>query len=212
MRVGSILGRLTALSLGLLLLSCGATRYSVPGPTSARDLGRYVLIIERAPDGQVAHSWKPVKDFDLTAYPHPAATRDLHERIVHVAFDRNCDEERDACEDMCVSSLKGDDWSHMSAGAKKRHCIRVCMQPYLDCSRLKELAEGGTVEFHAIDQAIDWVKQNREKLMVGTVVVIAGVAFVVVTGGSGGFLLLAPVIVLASYEAAAEPRALAVQP
>jgi hypothetical protein len=212
MRVESLLGRLTALGLCLLLVSCSATRYSAPGATSARELGRYVLIVERAPDGQAVHSWKPVKDFDLTAYIHPAATRDFDERIIHVSFNRDCDEERIACEKMCVAGLQGENWTHMSTGAKKKHCIRVCMQPYLDCSRLKELAEGGTVKFRAIDQAVDWVKQNREQLMVGTVVVIAGVAFVVVTGGSGGFLLLAPVIVFASYDAASEPRALAVKP
>lgn len=212
MRVESFLGRLTAMSLGLLLVSCSATQYSVPGPTSARDLGRYVLIVERAPDGQVVHSWKPVKDFDLSAYPHLVATRDLHERIVHVAFNRDCDEERIACEDMCVEGLQGENWSHMREGAKKKHCRGVCRQPYLDCSRLKELSEGGAVKFRAIDQAVDWVKQNRENLMVGTVVVIAGVTFVVLTGGSGGFLLLAPVIVFASYDAASEPRALAVKP
>ncbi|WP_395830413.1 hypothetical protein [Archangium violaceum] len=139
-------------------------------------------------------------------------TRDVHERIVHVAFNRNCEDERDACEDMCMASLKGEDWSHMSTGAKKQHCIRACMQSYLDCSRLKELAQGGTVKFHAIAQAIDWVKQNRESLMVGTLVVIAGVTFVVLTGGSGGFLLLAPVVMLASHDTASELRSLAVMP
>lgn len=212
MAVESLLGRLAASSLCLLLVSCSATPYSVPGPTSARELGKYVLIIENGPDGQVVHSWRPVKDFDLTAYPHPVATRDVHERIVHVAFNRNCEDERDACEDMCVAGLTGEDWSHMSAGAKKRHCVRACMQPYLDCSRLKELAEGGTMKFRAIDQAVDWVKQHRAQLMAGTVVVIAGVTFVVLTGGSGGILLLAPAIVLASYDAASEPRPLAVKP
>ncbi|MFL5356322.1 hypothetical protein [Archangium sp.] len=196
----------------MLLVSCSATQHSVPGPTSARDLSRYVLIVESAPDGQVVHSWRPVKDFDLAAYPHPVATHDVHERIVHVAFNRDCDDELIACEDRCVAGLTGENWSHMSVGAKKEHCIGVCRQPYLDCSRLKELAEGGTVKFRAIDQAVDWVKQHREQLMAGTVVVIAGVTFVVLTGGSGGVLLLAPVIVFASYDADSEPRALAVKP
>ncbi|WNG42334.1 hypothetical protein F0U61_36890 [Archangium violaceum] len=68
------------------------------------------------------------------------------------------------------------------------------------------------MKFHAIAQAIDWVKQNRESLMVGTLVVIAGVTFVVLTGGSGGFLLLAPVVMLASHDTASELRSLAVMP
>ncbi|WNG31688.1 hypothetical protein F0U62_23530 [Cystobacter fuscus] len=68
------------------------------------------------------------------------------------------------------------------------------------------------MEFHVMDQAVDWVKQNRESLMVGTLVVIAGVTFVVLTGGGGGFLLLAPAVMLASYDTASELRSLAVMP
>jgi len=57
------------------------------------------------------------------------------------------------------------------------------------------------------------VKRNSGKLLVGTVVVIAGVAFVVAVGGSGGaVLLLAPVVAFASSDVTSEPRALAVKP
>jgi hypothetical protein len=161
----------------------------------------------------MAHSWRSVKDFDLTTHSYLATTRSVQGRIVQAAFNRNCEEERDACERMCLAGLKGRDWSHMSAGSKKEHCRRVCMQSYIDCCRLKELAEGEAVEFHAIDEAVEWVKRNSEKLLVGAVVVIAGIAFVVAVGGSGGgFVLLVPVIALASSDVASEPRTLAVKP
>jgi len=53
-------------------------------------------------------------------------------------------------------------------------------------------------EFDAIDPAIDWIKKHRDALAVGTVVVIAGVAFAVVVAGSGGaVLVLAPLLVMA---------------
>ncbi|WP_245814811.1 hypothetical protein [Cystobacter ferrugineus] len=101
----------------------------------------------------------------------------------------------------------------MSSGSKKDHCRQKCLQPYLDCSRLKELAESKVVKFHAPDAAVDWIERNGEKLLVGAVVVIAGVSFVVVVGASGGgALLLAPVIVLASSETASESSFLAVHP
>jgi hypothetical protein len=177
------------------------------------ELGRYVLIIERAPDGQVAHSWKPVEEFNSTTYATRALSRDTKGYIVQATFNRNCEEEREACESMCMASLKGRNWSHMNSGAKKEHCRQVCLQPYLDCNRLKELAEGRAVKFHAIDQAVDWMKRNSEKLLVGTVIVIAGVAFIVVVGASGGgVLLLAPVVVFASSNVSADPRSLAVSP
>lgn len=209
----STLERLLALSLSLLLLSCGATRYTVTGPTGARDLSRYVLLIERTPDGQVVHAWKPVKDVDLSAHARLLYSRGSQERIVQVAFTRDCERERDDCEDRCLAGLSGPNWSHMSVGSKRAHCGRVCMQPYLDCSSLKEQAEREVVKFNAIDAAVDWMKRHRETLRVRTVVVIAGVAFVVVVGASGGAaLLLVPAVLFASSDAAIEPRTLAVTP
>jgi len=204
-------GQLMSLSLSVLLLSCSVTRHSVPGPSGALELGKYVLIIERAPDGQVLHSWAPVEDFNLTVYSHQVATHGVQGRIVQAAFNRNCEEERDACESMCLAGLKGRAWSHMSAGSKKEHCVRVCMQPYFDCCTLRELAEGKAVEFHALDEAADWLKQNRERLLEGAVVVIAGVAFVVTLGG-GGLLFLVPVISFASSDVVSEPQVLVVKP
>jgi hypothetical protein len=205
--------KLVALSLCLLLVACGVSRHSALGGIGVRDLGKYILVIERAPDGQVTHSWVPVKDFDLATHPSLALHHDIQERIMRVAFNRDCEEERDACERMCLAGMKGRAWSHMTMGSKKEHCRHICMQPYLDCCRLKELAEGQAVEFHAIDEAVDWAKRNSGKLLAGAVVVIAGVAFVVIVGGSGGaVLLLVPVITLASSDVTPEPRALAVKP
>ncbi|HZH13134.1 MAG TPA: hypothetical protein VE057_02110 [Archangium sp.] len=191
-------GQLMSLSLSVLLLSCCVTRHSVPGPSGALKLGKYVLIIERAPDGQVFHSWAPVEDFNLTVYSHQVATHGVQGRIVQAAFNRHCEDERDACESMCLAGLK-------------EHCVRVCMQPYLDCCTLRELAEGKAVEFHALDDAADWLKQNRERLLEGAVVVIAGVAFVVTLGG-GGLLFLVPVISFASSDVVSEPQVLVVKP
>lgn len=160
----------------------------------------------------MTHSWKPVEAFRVQ-YPYLADSRDLQSRVIQVSFNRDCEEERDACEDMCLAGLRGRHWSHMSSGAKKDHCRQKCRQPYLDCSRLKELAEGKAVKFHALDDAVDWIERSSEKLLVGAVVVIAGVSFVVVVGASGGGALwLAPVLVLASSEAVSESSFLAVHP
>ncbi len=62
-----------------------------------------------------------------------------------------------------------------------------------------------------METAIDWVKQNGERLLVGAVIVISGVAFVVTVGG-GGFLLLVPVISLALSDGPSGPQILAVKP
>ncbi len=176
-------------------------------------MSRYVLLIERAPNGQVVHAWKPVKDIDLSAHARLLHSRGSQDRILQVAFTRDCEQEREACEDMCRAGLKGPDWSHMTSGSKREHCRDVCRRPSLDCNRLKEQAEREVVKFHAIDEAVDWAKRNSGKLLAGTVIVIAGVTFVVVVGASGGaVLLLAPAVVFASSDSATEPRVLAVTP
>lgn len=205
MRVKPLLERLMAVGFCLLLLSCGVTRPAM-GPTGPRDLGRYVLRIEQGPDGQVIHSWKPMDDVDSTVSPH-VAPHDAQGRIVQVALDRDCEAENVACISMCVDSLKGRNWSHMKKASKREHCQTRCMPAYRDCCRLRELAEGQTVEFHTTGAAIEWLKRHREKVWAGAFVVIAGVTFVVVVGGSGGAaLLLVPVIVLADSKSASETR------
>jgi hypothetical protein len=55
-------------------------------------------------------------------------------------------------------------------------------------------------EFTAVDGAVDWLKRHRTGVLVGSVVVIAGVAFVVVSAGTG-VVILAPVVLLASADA-----------
>ena len=200
-----------ALSFCLGLLSCRATHHAKSEPTNARELSRHVLVIERASDGQMTHSWRPREAF-LAEHPALALPREPQGRIVQVAFTRDCEGELEACEAMCLAGLEGPDWSHMSTGARRAHCFERCKQPYLDCNGLKELAEGNALEFHAAGNAVDWMKRNTEKLLAGTVVVIAGVAFVVVVGASGGgVLLLAPVIILASSDVSSGAHFLAVQ-
>jgi hypothetical protein len=48
-----------------------------------------------------------------------------------------------------------------------------------------------------VSGAIEWLKEHRTELLVGTVVVIAGVVFVVASAGTG-LLVLAPLALMAS--------------
>ncbi|HEX5746859.1 MAG TPA: hypothetical protein VFZ09_11500 [Archangium sp.] len=69
------------------------------------------------------------------------------------------------------------------------------------------------VKFEAIEPAIEWVKENRTTLLVGAVVVIAGVAFVAVfVGSGGGGLALLPLMAMASSSPMPTFRMLAVKP
>ncbi|WNG52827.1 hypothetical protein F0U60_38715 [Archangium minus] len=55
------------------------------------------------------------------------------------------------------------------------------------------------MRFEAMDTAVDWVRRHRTKILAGTVIIIAGVAFIAVVGASGGAaLVLVPVVLVAS--------------
>ncbi len=71
---------------------------------------------------------------------------------------------------------------------------RDCDEENRDCIELERLQPQ---EFTAIDFAVDWVKQNRKEILVGSVVTIAGVAFVAVTAGAG-VVILVPALLLAA--------------
>jgi len=158
-----------------------------------------VLVIKQTPDGQVTHSWEPLSNFDLSKYPYRASNSFVEGPIVRTAWTRDCDDEFEACVKMCVASLRGRNWSHANRGSKDRMCRDRCRPAYNDCCRLRDQAE--TLKFPTGDQAVNWLKQHGEELVAGTVVVIAGVTFIAVVGGSGGLaLLLVPTVLLAEVQ------------
>ena len=205
------LQRLMATSLGLLLVACSATHSSVSGPASAQELSRQVLVLRKMPDGQVTHSWEPLSSFDLSKYPYRASGSTVEGPLVRAAWTRDCEEEFYACTDMCTKSLGGRNWSHATKGSKFEMCRRRCMPALNDCNRLRDLAEA--LKFSTVDDAIGWLKQHHEELLMGTVVVIAGVAFVTVVVGSGGTaLVLVPAVLLVSSEIPSDSQVAAVEP
>lgn len=209
--MASIYRRLMASSLGLLLVSCSATHASHPGPTNVQEHSRFALVIKETPDGQVIHSWEPLSSFNLSRYPYRASGSSVQGPIVRAAWTRDCEEERDACEKMCIKSLRGRNWSHANRASRAEICRGRCRAAYADCSQLREQAEA--LRFPTVDKAVDWLKQHHEELLVGAVVVIAGVAFVAVAVGSGGSaLVLVPAVLLVSSDIPPELQLATVKP
>ena len=203
--------RLGTAILCLLLVSCSATRYPVPGPTGPQELARYVLVIEESVDGQVSHTWRPLKDFDLTKYPHHASHSTLDGRLVRVATSSpHCDARQQSCIDLCTSSprpipIEGRKYpSYFGSWAKNRGrwCESTCTDFYQRCLKGQgPWAEREVQEFTRVDAAVDWLKSHREEIVVGTIVVIAGVAFVAAVAGSGGAALcFVPLLAVASVQ------------
>lgn len=211
LRTASTPQRLIAASLSLLITSCGATRYSASGPVDAYELSRSVLVIKDVQGAEATHSWEPISNFDLSLYPSRAINSGVKGSSIRVAWTRNCEDERDACVDTCLKSLSGSAWSHASKGSKFKICDEKCRPAYLDCCELREQKE--VLKFPLVDDAVDWLKRHRKEVLVGTIVVIAGITFVVIVVGTGGTaLLLAPAVLLVSSDASSELPIAAVKP
>jgi hypothetical protein len=216
----SVTQRALAVSLAFMLGSCGATRSSAAGPTSPHDLSRYAIVFEQQPDGQVTHTWVPLKEFDLTKFERTLSTMSIRRDIVRVSasgLNEYCDGRHDQCVNDCLKSSKPfviDHRKYMDTQAQPWRiarswwCPSNCMEAAIECKRGRgEWAGEYAPEFASTDPAIDWIKKHREALAVGAVVVIAGVAFAVVVAGSGGAaLILVPLLVMAEISPGMPPE------
>lgn len=205
--------KLMASSLSLLLVSCSATRpvVAAQGPTGPQDLTRYALIVQEMPDGRVTHDWKPLRDFDVTKFQYPLSAMNSNRGIVRVSstgLNEYCEGRREQCVQDCLASsrplkvghliyqdVKAQPWRE----AKWWWCREKCMEQAVQCTRGRgSWAEEYAAEFHAIEPAVDWIKTHREEILVGTVIVISGVAFVAAVAASGGgALILVPLVFVA---------------
>ncbi len=62
----------------------------------------------------------------------------------------------------------------------------------MDCLKEQQaLRSEKALHFSSIDRALEWLKEHKTEVAIGTIVVVAGVAFIVATGGTGA-LILAP--------------------
>lgn len=182
--------------LTVLLVSCGGTRHAAP--SRAEELTGFVLVIEQAADGQVGHSWKRASEFDLSRYDLFSSTgvgAPAGSLVLASSRPRDCDQEHIDCFRDCMKRRLPSQLSHIKHGdgSKGDYCAGKCLREYQDCLKAQS---SRALEFHATDGAVEWLKRNRKELLVGTVVVIAGVAFVTLSAGAG-LLVLAPVVVVA---------------
>lgn len=205
--------KLLAASLSLLLVSCSATRpmTAAQGPSGPQDLHKYALLIQELPDGQVTHDWKPLSEFDLAKFQNTLSAVSSRRGIVRVSseeLEAYCEGRRLQCQQDCIASRRPvrvghhiyDDvkirpWREV----KGRWCESNCLEEAIQCAKnTGSWAEEYAAKFDAIEPAVGWIKTHREEILTGTVIIIAGVAFVAaIAASSGGALLLMPLVLVA---------------
>jgi len=192
-----------------LLVACSSSQHPPSG--GAEELARFVLVIREMPDGQVTHSWQSAEDFELSPYGSAHEPHSLSPRIrLASSGERDCHAEYLQCHRECRSAPLPPHYRHIPRGSVRHdsYCWEKCKQPYLDCEKMKELQPR---EFTALDNALDWLKRNRKSVLVGSLVVIAGVVFVVVSAGAG-VVVLAPAVLMVSAAPGTLPQPAGVSP
>jgi hypothetical protein len=173
-------------------------------------LARYALALEQQTDGTLTHAWIPLKDFDLEKFQHTLNTANSPRNIVRVStsgLNEYCNGRYDQCMDDCTKSsrpvaVNGHKYTDTKIKpwriVRGWWCTTYCLEASAECKKGRgEWAAEFDAEFDSIDPAVDWIKRHRTELVVGTVVIIAGVAFVVVIAGTAGAaLVLAPALLM----------------
>lgn len=106
----------------------------------------------------------------------------------------DCQKEHEECIDRCWK--KRYPWPHNKeqGGWYYERCITNCREQFNQCMEEQEQAareREKKLKFSRMDEALNWLRRHKAEVALGTVVIVAGVAFVLTTGGSGA-LLLAP--------------------
>jgi hypothetical protein len=216
----SVAQQALAASLAFILVSCSTTRHPVAGPASSQYLARYAIRFETQPDGTVAHTWVPIAELDLTQYQYPWGAPSIEgeiERTVMTDDDisRACNEVMERCLELCMARAMPDWASHIRARfpntaagrrqAKYVFCQEECAKERNACYAKLRRERQEAMEFSSADRAIDWIKRHKTELLVGSVVIIAAVAFIAVACGSRGCVILIPIVLVASSSAPAAP-------
>lgn len=107
----------------------------------------------------------------------------------------DCQKEHEECVKRCWNK-KNWPYPHnkKQSGWYLERCEHDCMVQFNKCEEEQEEAareRGNKLEFSRMNDAIDWLRTHKTEVALGTIIIVAGVAFVLTTGGSGA-LILAP--------------------
>jgi hypothetical protein len=185
--------------LGLLgvLTACSVTQ-PLPSTESfqglPQNLYESVLVVRVTPEEQAQYSWQPASEWN----------QDLRNLRVSAGFDtgrivlastrsRDCDQEQIDCHRDCMRRKPPYPHGARLSHGHIRYCDNKCLKEYMDCLKLQNLAPSS---FPAIEHAADWLRRHQQEALVGTIIVAAGVSFVVISAGAG-LIVLAPLALLA---------------
>jgi hypothetical protein len=196
-RAVSLWHRAIAWGLVGLLTACSATQ-PLPTVDTQQELPQnvyeYVLVVREVSGGRLEHAWRPAADWDWALKELRSSTGSEAGRIVQVSRrPRDCDQEQIDCHRDCMRRKPPYPRERKSHN-HIQYCNEKCLQEYMDCLELQKRQPLG---FPELSRALDWLRENRTEVLVGSIIIIAGIAFITISAGAG-VVVLAPVVLLAS--------------
>ncbi|SEU28176.1 hypothetical protein SAMN05443639_113119 [Stigmatella erecta] len=93
-------------------------------------------------------------------------------------------------------------WPHNKeqSGWYYETCMTRCRAQFVDCEEEHEQRPGERdrkLSFPRMEQAIDWIREHKEEVMIGTLVIAGGAAFVLAISPLG-WLVLVPMGIAAT--------------
>jgi hypothetical protein len=152
-----------------------------------------VLVLKSLPDGQFEQSWQPASAWsrELSSF-RPTADVEAGRIVFAASRPRDCDQEQIDCHRECMKHKPPYPYGPKGGSAHVGFCNNKCLILYEDCLKAQGLMP---LRFQAVNQAADWLRQHQNEIAVGGIILIAGGAFFILSGGAG-LLVLAPLVLL----------------
>jgi hypothetical protein len=190
-------GHIAILGLLGMLAACSgsqiraSTEYAQePLPT----LYESVLVVREAPGSLTEYSWQPASEWDWALSNLRARPEfDTGHIVLATNRARDCDQEQIDCHRDCMRRKPPYPHGPRLSHGHIKYCDNTCLNEYMECLKLQKLEP---LSFPTLDRATDWLSRHQREVTMGTIVVAAGVAFVVISAGAG-LIVLAPVALLA---------------
>lgn len=185
-----------ATGLLVILAACSGGQ-TIPPTETSQELPQRpeesVLVIRFVPGGLTEHSWQPASEWLQALNDLRASAASASGRIVLASTrPRDCDQEQIDCHRDCMRRRPPYPYGARRSHSHIKYCDKKCLDEYSDCLKLQKLE---ALSFPAIDGAADWLKRHQQEVIIGTTVVVAGAAFVVISAGAG-LIVLAPLVLL----------------
>lgn len=141
-----------------------------------------------------AHAQPPARRIYVIAEGPSASGADDGPGTGGAGADAYCGELQIKCHRQCMRRVPKHSSFKKGSPEHDRHCTSACLQAFMEClKKMEELErqeQKRELRFPEMDAALRWLREHKAEIAVGTVVVVAGVAFVVATGGAGALLLV----------------------